>query len=138
MRRKELNDYRATKKEMEQIKERIEEAKELYTQIRGAKLNDMPKSKNYKDNIAESVARLEELKILYSVKFKQMLESQVRVEEQIAVLEPEERMLMRKRYFEGLKWEQICEQMCYSWKTVHRIHNKILIKIFGNTKDDIE
>ena len=40
-----------------------------------------------------------------------------------------QRLLMRKRYMQGILWEQICIDMNYSWKQIHRIHSKALQNI---------
>lgn len=44
------------------------------------------------------------------------------------------RLIMGLRYIDGLKWENICCETDYSWKQVHRIHNRALELIFF--KDD--
>ena len=37
-----------------------------------------------------------------------------------------EREVLTLRYIKGLKWEEICVEMGYSWKHVHRIHSSAL------------
>lgn len=37
-----------------------------------------------------------------------------------------EREVLTLRYIKGLKWEEICVEMGYSWKHVHRIHSSSL------------
>lgn len=37
-----------------------------------------------------------------------------------------EREMLTLRYIKGLKWEEICVEMGYSWKHVHRIHSSAL------------
>ena len=35
-------------------------------------------------------------------------------------------MLMRYRYIDGLKWEEVAVRMNYSWTQTHDIHGKAL------------
>ncbi len=51
------------------------------------------------------------------------------IENIINGLPEREKLLMRLRYIEGLKWETICYKMDYSWKHIHNIHSAILKKI---------
>ena len=37
-----------------------------------------------------------------------------------------EREVLTLRYIKGLKWEEICVEMRYSWKHIHRIHSSAL------------
>jgi RNA polymerase sigma factor (sigma-70 family) len=52
-----------------------------------------------------------------------------RIEMAIRRLEPVERNLLRSRYIEGRSWEEICVEMCYSWRNIHNIHSRALIKL---------
>lgn len=37
-----------------------------------------------------------------------------------------EKEVLTLRYINGLKWEEICIRMNYSWKQIHRIHSSAL------------
>ena len=51
------------------------------------------------------------------------------IENIIDGLPEREKLLMRLRYIEGLKWETICYKMDYKWRQIHNIHSSILIKL---------
>ena len=54
-----------------------------------------------------------------------------------AMTEEREKVLLTYRYLRGMKWEDICVKMDYSWKHMHRIHADAL-KNFSLEQDDIE
>lgn len=48
------------------------------------------------------------------------------IEKLIEKLPEREKLLMRLRYIDNLKWEEICVKMNYSWRQIHNIHSKAL------------
>lgn len=61
---------------------------------------------------------------------KEMLEKvhlRERIEKDISRLRDEdERAVLRYRYIQGLKWEDVCDRIGFSWNHTHRIHAKAL------------
>ena len=51
------------------------------------------------------------------------------IENIISKLPEREKLLMRLRYIDNLKWEEIALKMNYTWQHMHRIHAKALNKI---------
>lgn len=51
------------------------------------------------------------------------------IENLISNLPEREKLLMRLRYIDNLKWEEIALKMNYTWQHMHRIHAKALNKI---------
>ena len=51
------------------------------------------------------------------------------IENLISNLPEREKLLMRLRYIDNLKWEEIALKMDYTWQHMHRIHAKALNKI---------
>lgn len=51
------------------------------------------------------------------------------IEETIEKLPEKEKLLMRLRYIDCLKWEEICVHMGYEWRQIHYIHSAILRKL---------
>ena len=50
----------------------------------------------------------------------------------IGDLPEREKYLMRLRYIEGQRWENICVAMGYEWRHIHRIHSDALDVIIKN------
>jgi DNA-directed RNA polymerase specialized sigma subunit len=50
-----------------------------------------------------------------------------RIEDRIRMMSNEdEQTVLRLRYIQGLKWEDVAAEMGYSWKQIHRIHSTAL------------
>ena len=57
-----------------------------------------------------------------------------RRERAIEALEPNRRMLLRYRYIDGLKWEEVCVRMNYSWTQTHYHHGEALKQLKANSE----
>lgn len=134
MRKEDLIKYSKIKDELEQIKEKLDEIEATYTQVKAVCIDGMPKGNSVRDSLGDAIAKIESIREIYNYKISQLIEIQIKIENVIDKLDGDERILMRKRYIDGLKWEDVCREINYSWKTTHRMHNRILEKI----KDDIE
>jgi RNA polymerase sigma factor (sigma-70 family) len=55
------------------------------------------------------------------------------IERAIEKLDEKEKLLMRLRYICGKSWGEICDEMNYSWKQIHRIHKQALDKLKDDT-----
>jgi RNA polymerase sigma factor (sigma-70 family) len=55
------------------------------------------------------------------------------IERVIEKLDEKEKLLMRLRYIYGKSWGEICDEMNYSWKQIHRIHKQALDKLKDDT-----
>ena len=72
------------------------------------------------------IARHVELQEKYEAKIAEMTAEMLQIEVAIETLDPTARMLLRYRYMDGLKWEEVCVRMNYSWMQTHRIHANAL------------
>jgi DNA-directed RNA polymerase specialized sigma subunit len=54
-----------------------------------------------------------------------------RIELAIQTLPAREMYLIRSRYIDHRSWEQICVDMNYSWRQMHRIHSDALNGLGG-------
>ncbi len=66
----------------------------------------------------------------YNNKIEEIITERTRLEDLIDMLDdPLERAVMRYKYIEGLKWEEVCSKICYEWSQTHRIHKNALSHI---------
>ena len=70
-----------------------------------------------------------ELQKQYQSKLEELAEQQLSIEKAINTLDPTDRLLLRYRYLDGLKWEEICVKMSYGWTQIHHIHGEALKKL---------
>lgn len=63
----------------------------------------------------------------YQEHLARLEEEQLAIETTIASLDdPTVRLLMRYRYIDGLKWEEVCVRIKYSWTQTHELHGQAL------------
>ena len=90
-------------------------------------VNDgMPKGSKQSD-LSEYVAKVDELiQKLKNERFKK-IKLMDDILYSISVLEDDdEKSVLRLRYIKGVRWEDICVAIDYSWKQTHRIHSRAL------------
>ena len=117
-----LRNYASLKEEREQLRRQLDELEATLYYPKIQRLNDMPSSPSKENTLELMVARHIELQERYEAKITEMTKEMLLIEEAIDALEPTAIMLLRYRYLDGLKWEEVCVRMNYSWMQTHRIH----------------
>lgn len=136
MNKAELKRYLPLKKEAEELRLQAERLAKDIKSLKAVAMDGMPKGNAVNDSIGNLVAKVDKLMRDYLHKYDEALCELYKIERCIESLDNEtERVLMSKRYIQGLNWEDICVDMNYSWRQVHRIHAQILNKI---SKDDTQ
>lgn len=89
----------------------------------------MPKA-HKKTDLSDYMVRLE--KILYKIadKKREMQEIRLEIEDKITDIDDGiQSSVLYLRYIRFLKWEDICVEIGYSWRQVHRAHSQALKKM---------
>lgn len=130
MTEKDLQSYRSLCREMKQIESKIKQLEHSKYSIKSPSWSDMPKY-NFRDNdkIGNILVNIEEQIEKYWEKYKELLELQSKIEKAIGNLEPIEREVIRYKYFDNKRFEEISCIIKYSYITVRRIHKKAIEKI---------
>lgn len=130
MTKKDLQNYRARKREAQNLSELIAELESQMASPRSQRLSGMPSGGHSDpDKMSGLVARHSELLELYRQNRQTLIEAQTSIEHTIASLEPTERELLRRRYIQGEQWDEIAMKMSYSPRQIHRIHGSVLCKL---------
>ena len=130
MTEKDLQSYRSLCREMKQIESKIKQLEHSKYSIKSPTYSDMPKGGfGDKDKIGTLLANIEEQTELYWDKYKELLEVQSKIEKAIEELDPVEREVIRYKYFDNKRFEEISCIIKYSYITVRRIHKKAMEKI---------
>lgn len=130
MNKEDLKMYVQLTKEAEELKKRAEYLEDEAKSVKAVVIDDMPKGSGTRGGICNIVVKIEQLRSEYLCKYDEALCELYKIERTIEKLEnPVERMLMRKRYIENKRWEDICVELNYCWRQIHNIHSKILKKI---------
>lgn len=132
MTKEQLRNYARLKLELSQIDRRLSDMR-ADVGISSPSFEGMPSGSGPKQSATEATAlALVELSELYQKRHAELVAATVEVERAIASLEdPVERVLMRSRYIDGLKWEEVCLVVGYSWQQTHRIHARALGRLEG-------
>ena len=117
----------AKRRELQQISRRIETLRADARSTKAVCYDNEPKSKGEPvAAVQRYIERLEELSTLYEEKKADLMQDIITVERAISVLPSDLRMLIRYRYIDGYKWEQVNEMMYISEPTSKRMHRKAL------------
>ena len=130
MTKEELMQYGSIELEVKQIKERIEYLEEKQTSIKSQVITDMPTGGGERTDILTLITKIEDSQIELIQKQSKLVDIMESIEHTIDGLEDStERLILRSRYLQCKKWEQICVELNYSWRQIHRLHSNILKKI---------
>lgn len=129
MTKERLRRYREVKREARQIRDQLEEIESRLYSPKGQLLTGMPSAPSPGGGtVTEAlIDRHAQLIQMYQEQLARLEEEQLAIEKAIAGLEdPTARRLMRYRYLDGLKWEEICVLINYEWSRTHDIHGMAL------------
>lgn len=130
-----LMSYRWAKKQEERILEEIQELR--MDKMFPSTVNDgMPKGSEQRD-LSDYAAKLDELIQELKEERLEKIKRLQSIERVIKEIDNEDaQTILRLRYIDGLKWEEVCVSINYEWAQMHRIHERALreIKINDDTK----
>lgn len=128
MTKKELLAYKSIKSELKDINKRIDELRKDARSPKGISYSDMPRGRGEPISSQQRyIEQLEELSQIYEERKAKLVDTQIAIERAISSLPSELRLLMRYRYIDGMRWEEIAETMHISIGTFHNWHNKALL-----------
>lgn len=126
MTKERLRAYQAIKEELQQLEDRLLEIEAVLYSPKNQRLTGMPSAPSKGNAMEDMAARHIELQDLYKIKMDELAQEALAIEAAIETLDPTARLLFRYRYIDGLKWEEVCVRMNYSWQNVHKIHKRAL------------
>lgn len=139
MTKERLRRYREIKKEARQIRDQLEEVESRLYSPRGQLLTGMPSAPSPGGGTVTEVLidRHVQLRQRYQEQLAILMEEQLAVETAIESLEdPTARRLMRYRYIDGLKWEEVAVRIKYGWDRTHALHRKALQQLKEQEKPE--
>ena len=112
--------------------EELAQLKALSTSISSSNLSGMPplSTKNTEPSFVRCINKIVDLEKIINDEIDRFVELKKEIREVINnVPDPDERLVLRLRYIEFLKWEAIASSMGLSLKQVHRIHASALMNV---------
>lgn len=128
MTKERLRKYQEIKRERVQLQQRLEEVEAALYSPKAQPPTGMPFSVSKPEGSAlENLSNYHmELQERYRAKLDELAAEQLEIEKAIEPLDAVFRMLLRYRYIDGLKWEEVCIKMNYSWRQTHYLHGRAL------------
>lgn len=135
MTKEDLRSYQTIKRERDQLRYQLEEIETALYYARAQCLDGMPGASMGGNPQEDLAIRHLELQEWYKTKLDELADRQMAIETAIESLDPTARMLLRYRYIDGLKWEEVCVRMGYSWTQTHEHHSRALKKLKEENHD---
>lgn len=130
-----LMSYRWAKKQEERILEEIQTLR-MDKMFPSAVNDGMPKGSEQRD-LSDYAVKLDELIQELKEERLEKIKRLQSIERVIKEIDNEDaQTILRLRYIDGLRWEEVCVAINYEWAQMHRIHARALreIKINDDTK----
>lgn len=127
MTKERLRNYRALREELRRLAERLGEYEAMLYAPRVQKIRSTPSASAGNTSSVETMANTHmQLQALYRRRRDELAGELVAIESAIESLDSVERTVCQLRYIDGLKWEEVCARMNYSWRQVYNIHRRAL------------
>jgi len=128
MTEQDLKQYRALKIEIDELEESLIR---LSGKIQNPKI-PMPSQSapGTRRTLDDSLIEFEGLRASYAKKIGILLKKRKEVENAIdKVHDPEQRILLRSRYIDGMTWEEVAVKLHYRMSKIYELRNKALVEI---------
>lgn len=121
-----LRGYLRASKEVRRIEERLQLLRQM--QIIPAAVSDgMPRGSGGCKDLSGYAAKRDELQREWQrARYRRLVELKAITARIDALTDEREREVLHYYYIMGLKWEEVCDKMGYSWRQTHYIHSSAL------------
>ncbi|WP_035213391.1 hypothetical protein [Desulfitobacterium hafniense] len=128
MTKQELQNYYWLKRNIQKLEHRIIELDTLAAKQTTRLKNDADSRVSHAehDRLGAVVAEMVDIKRELGEQLREAYEAEERIQNALRNLPEREKYLIRARYVESKKWEQICLDMNLEWAQVHRVHARAL------------
>lgn len=118
--------YRKAWKEAQDIELRLTQLRLRYSAPSAIRYSDMPKAHNNTD-LSDYMAELERFETVLIKKYQECIGLEVQIYQTVDNIEDvAEREVIRYRYIDGLRWEEIADKIPCALRTVYIIHGRAL------------
>ena len=134
-----LKGYQDTKKEIKRLDDEIIELEAEMIYPSSPNLDGMPHGGAGGDAFLRYMDRKDSLTRDYYSAKERLLNELDTIERAIQYMPEKQKTVVWLRYVGGLRWEDICEEIHYSWRQVHYLHAAAidrLIPVFGSEREE--
>lgn len=120
-----LRQYRNIMLQIKDLRDQERSLREVTMSAPIQQLSDMPKGSTSKSDLSDIMIKYERVQAKIQDKMCEALEKRLEIEDAILdISDPKAAEVLRMRYIELKKWEEIASRLGYSLKQIHRIHGK--------------
>ena len=123
--KEELSQYKYARDKVEETLEEYEKYKTRAEKVTSI-ISDMPRGGQSSDKVADNAIIMADLNRQYEERWLQAEREKLKVEQNIDSIEEPYQTLLRKRYVEGLSFEEVAEKMNYTYSAITKMHGKAL------------
>ncbi|CAK7002355.1 hypothetical protein [Tissierella sp.] len=124
-----LDQYKYLNKEIDRKIKQLEDWRNKIFNVTGT-LSDMPKSSNRSNVIEEGIATIDEIEASINKDIDNLVNLRAEIENKIEQVENLRlRELLKSRYLDSKKWEEIAYENNYTWQWAYKSHEKALDEI---------
>jgi hypothetical protein len=128
--KRQLNSYRELEAERRQLQDELTRLEVLMDAPASPNWDGMPHGSGVSNPVERMATKHLTLLDRYRAKLVELVAAQESIENLIEGLDDStERRLARFRYIDGMRWEDVCDKINYSWMQTHRIHGRLLDKL---------
>ncbi len=134
-----LESYKYLLLQVKSLKKQCEDYDRLIAEtggIRGVSQDGMPHGNGKSDPISEVILNAEELKLKYTEKLKEKLDTAKKIETLLNMLGDDEQFILRSIYVDGLSIYRVAKAIPTSEATVYRKKDMAIKKILKKIKID--
>lgn len=121
-----LRSYIYLKRKEQHIAEEIEAVRTRYIG-HAITYSDMPKAHDSEHDLSDYIVEVDALLRTLQKRQAEAVVAYRQIEAAVERMEdPKEKELLRLRYLQDMKWEDVAERMTYDLRWIHRLHGKAL------------
>lgn len=121
-----LNSYKKVCCKLKNLEDQLQAIRESKSSVQAVVITDMPRGSNQSD-LSDYIVKVDKISTKIIKAKQECLNVKIDIESKITDMEDGiECDILRKRYLEDKKWEEICVEIGYSWMQTHRLHSNAL------------
>lgn len=123
-----LQRYQTAYREAQDTEQRITQLRLKYAAPAAIEYSDMPKAHNSEHDLSDYIVKMDELTDHLISKYTKCMGIEADILNRLDRMErQEEREVLRMRYIDGYRWDEIADKLHYSYRQVMRIRGTALL-----------
>ena len=123
-----LQRYQTAYREAQDTEQRITQLRLKYAAPAAIEYSDMPKAHNSEHDLSDYIVKMDELTDHLISKYTRCMGIEADILNRLDMMEKqEEREVLRMRYIDGCRWDEIADKLHYTYRHVTRLHGTALL-----------